>query len=377
MNSWISMLQDAAEMFLFLAVELSLLFIVISAGVSLIRQKVPDHKIQQLIGAKKGKGYLLASLLGAVTPFCSCSTIPMLRGLLSAKAGFGPTLTFLFVSPLLNPIIVGLMWVTFGWKVTLLYAIIAAGVSVLASIVLDLLGFERHIVDHKNSASSGCTTKCDDSEASVKTSAGSSCCSTSSTQLPLKTSCCTSSANPIINLRTVKNEQNVSACCSSISSEQPAVSCCSSENLGNVNLTTNTTSGPIKLAMEDALQQFKDVLPYLLLSVLIGSFIYGFIPSEWIAAHAGADNPLAIPLSAVVGIPLYIRAEAVIPLASVLMTKGMGLGALMALIIGSAGASLTEVILLKSMFRMPMIVAFLTVILGMAILMGYLTQLLF
>ncbi|HCX4652009.1 TPA: permease, partial [Escherichia coli] len=59
------------------------------------------------------------------------------------------------------------------------------------------------------------------------------------------------------------------------------------------------------------------------------------------------------------------------------MTKGMGLGALMALIIGSAGASLTEVILLKSMFRMPMIVAFLTVILGMAILMGYLTQLLF
>ncbi|EFH1240013.1 permease [Escherichia coli] len=130
---------------------------------------------------------------------------------------------------------------------------------------------------------------------------------------------------------------------------------------------------------------FISVLPYLLLSVLIGSFIYGFIPSEWIAAHAGADNPLAIPLSAVVGIPLYIRAEAVIPLASVLMTKGMGLvmtkgmglGALMALIIGSAGASLTEVILLKSMFRMPMIIAFLTVILGMAILMGYLTQFLF
>ncbi len=59
----------------------------------------------------------------------------MLRGLLSAKAGFGPTPYFLFVSPLLNPIIVGLMWVTFGWKVTLLYAIIAAGVSVLASII--------------------------------------------------------------------------------------------------------------------------------------------------------------------------------------------------------------------------------------------------
>ena len=63
-----------------------------------------------------------------------------------------------------------------------------------------------------------------------------------------------------------------------------------------------------------------------------------------------------------------------IPLASVLLGKGMGMGAVMALIIGSAGASLTEVILLKSMFRTPMMVAFLTVILGMAILMGYLAQ---
>lgn len=141
MSSWLAMLQDAAEMFVFLAVELSLLFIVISAGVSLIRQKVPDHKIQQMMGARKGKGYLLAALLGAVTPFCSCSTIPMLRGLLSAKAGFGPTLTFLFVSPLLNPIIVGLMWVTFGWKVTLLYAIMPPAspyLPVLSWILWDL-----------------------------------------------------------------------------------------------------------------------------------------------------------------------------------------------------------------------------------------------
>ncbi|MFB4181477.1 permease [Escherichia fergusonii] len=337
MSSWLAMLQDAAEMFVFLAVELSLLFMVISAGVSLIRQKVPDHKIQQMMGARKGKGYLLAALLGAVTPFCSCSTIPMLRGLLSAKAGFGPTLTFLFVSPLLNPIIVGLMWVTFGWKVTLLYAIIAAGVSVLASIILDSLRFERHIIASKSSSANCCSP--------AKTSPG-------TTFTPITASCCSSTTKPIIKLQTERNEQKISACCSS-------------------------TNSPIKVAIKDALQQFKDVLPYLLLGVLIGSFIYGFIPSAWIAAHAGADNPFAIPLSAVVGIPLYIRAEAVIPLASVLMTKGMGLGALMALIIGSAGASLTEVILLKSMFRMPMIAAFLTVILGMAILMGYLTQALF
>ncbi|EGD5158039.1 permease, partial [Escherichia coli] len=191
MSSWLAMLQDAAEMFVFLAVELSLLFIVISAGVSLIRQKVPDHKIQQMMGARKGRGYLLAALLGAVTPFCSCSTIPMLRGLLSAKAGFGPTLTFLFVSPLLNPIIVGLMWMTFGWKVTLLYAIIAAGVSVLASIILDSLGFERHIIASKSSSANCC--------APAKTSPG-------TTYTPIKVSCCSPAAKAI--------ENPVVTCCS-------------------------------------------------------------------------------------------------------------------------------------------------------------------
>ncbi|MCV5862439.1 permease, partial [Escherichia coli] len=82
MSSWLAMLQDAAEMFVFLAVELSLLFIVISAGVSLIRQKVPDHKIQQMMGARKGRGYLLAAVLGAVSPCCRCSAVRVVRGLL-------------------------------------------------------------------------------------------------------------------------------------------------------------------------------------------------------------------------------------------------------------------------------------------------------
>ncbi len=78
-----------------------------------------------------------------------------------------------------------------------------------------------------------------------------------------------------------------------------------------------------------------------------------------------------------IGIPLYIRAEAVIPLSAALAAKGMGLGAVMALIIGSAGASLTELILLKSLFRSRMIAAFLAVILGMAVTAGYLYTLVF
>ncbi|MEJ6655651.1 MAG: permease [Pseudomonas sp.] len=356
MNDWTVMLIEASKMFLFLALELSVLFLIISAGVSWLRQRIPDEKIQKMLGGRRGKGYAIAAALGSLTPFCSCSTIPMLRGLLSARAGFGPTLTFLFVSPLLNPIIVGLMWVTFGWKVTMLYTVIAAGVSVIASFLLDQWGFERYVIE-ESGAKGKCSSTCSSSDA-VPVSSKAACCNASapspsiSIASPAQAKSCCTPAKP----------STEAACCTKNSSADPVVS---------------TAPSGIRLACTEAWQQFKDVLPYLALGVLIGSFIYGFIPSEWIADHAGADNPLAILLSAVIGIPLYIRAEAVIPLASVLLAKGMGIGAVLALIIGSAGASLTEVILLKSMFRTPMIVAFLTVILGMAVFMGYLVSFLF
>lgn len=119
------------------------------------------------------------------------------------------------------------------------------------------------------------------------------------------------------------------------------------------------------------------VLPYLLIGVSLGSFIYGFVPGDFIAAHASGDSLLAVPIAAVIGIPLYVRAEALIPLSAVLVSKGMGLGAVMALIIGGSGASLTEVILLKSMFRTKMVAAFLVVILGMAIFAGYFFQIIY
>lgn len=101
------------------------------------------------------------------------------------------------------------------------------------------------------------------------------------------------------------------------------------------------------------------------------------MPTELVAKFANEENPFAISIAAIIGIPLYIRAEAVIPLSAALAAKGMGLGAVMALIIGSAGASLTEVILLKSIFYNKMIIAFLTVILSMAMGAGFLYSVIF
>ncbi|QIZ77140.1 permease [Ferrimonas lipolytica] len=292
-------LQQTAEMFLFLATELTLLFLIISYGVGVLQEYIPPAKIQSILGAKKGKGYVMAALLGAITPFCSCSTIPFLKGLLRAKAGFGTMMVFLFASPLLNPIIIGLFLVTFGWQVTLFYFAVAMGVSLFAGIILERLGFERFIKPEALEAA--------------------------------KPSCCGSSCG------------------------------------GN----SKPISKWVKI-WRATWKDFKTVLPYLAAGVALGSLIYGFLPAEWVASVASKDNPFAVPVSAVIGIPLYIRAEAVIPLSAALAAKGMSLGAVMALIIGSAGASLTEVILLKSIFKNQLVAAFLVVIIAMAISAGYL-----
>ena len=331
-DEFLASLQEAVEMFIFLGVELTVLFLLISFLVGIIQAKVPAERIQRILSSQGGRGYISAAALGSVTPFCSCSTIPMLAGLLKARAGFGPTVTFLFTSPLLNPIIIGLFLVTFGWKITVTYAAFALAVSVVAGYLLERFGFARYIREEVFAEQSLGSCNAD------KTSA------CSSAKMERKSSCC--------------GEEQLDLC-----SDGTAV--IASSGLDWVSIWQETW------------QQFVKVLPYLLLGIAIGAFTHGFMPSELIAEYAGENNPLAIPIAAIIGIPLYIRAAAVIPLSGALIAKGMALGSVMALIIGSAGASLTEVILLGSLFKTPMIIAFLLVVLGMAISAGFLFSMLF
>lgn len=296
-----SAIQEAAYMFAFLATELTLLFLAVSYLVGVLQEYIPPQKIQSILASKNGKGYVVAALLGAITPFCSCSTIPFLKGLLRANAGFGTMMVFLFSSPLLNPIIIGLFVVTFGVGVAVYYFSLALVISVIAGFTLEKLGFERFI----------------------------------------------------------KPQAYV----------EPQSNGCGGQSLGMAPVNKWQRIG------RNTWADFRSALPFLLVGISLGSMIYGFMPTDFIAQYAGKDNVFAIPVAAIIGVPLYIRAEAVIPISAALLAKGMGLGAIMALIIGSAGASLTEVILLKSLFKNQMILAFLVVVLGMAILSGLILNL--
>ena len=137
-------LLTAVEFFVTVFSELAILFVLISFVVSLINQKLPPQKIKKLLSGNRGYG--IAVGLGAVTPFCSCSTLPMTIGLIQARAAFGPIMAFLFTSPLLNPFIVGLFWVSFGAKVTLIYAIFVVLLASLSGFMLEKFGFDRYIL---------------------------------------------------------------------------------------------------------------------------------------------------------------------------------------------------------------------------------------
>ncbi|EPJ43873.1 MAG: putative permease [Osedax symbiont Rs1] len=296
------MLANTVSMFVTLFTELSILFIAISLLVAVINQRLPAEKIQRLLGGKNGRGYVTAAALGAITPFCSCSTIPMLIGMLKARAGFGPTMTFLFTSPLLNPIVIALFIRVLGIKTTIAYAVLALSVAIFAGALLSSLGFERYIKQQ---------------------------------MLAIKKS--------------------------------PSV-------LKNPATSAGKTDGKAinwRNAWFESWSLFKSMFPYMLIAMLIGAVVHGFVPVGFFSSIASADNPLAVPSAALIGIPLYIRVSALLPLVGSFVAKGVSIGAVIALIIGSGGASLPELILLNRLFYWPLLLAFIAVIFCMAIIGGY------
>ncbi|MEE4242036.1 MAG: permease [Desulfopila sp.] len=321
--------RESLEFFVFAMVELTVLFIGISFLVGVINEFLPQEKVKGLLSAKRGRGYFMGAILGGLTPFCSCSTIPMMVGLLKAGAGFGPTMSFLFASPLVNPVLIGLFLTLMGTKITVIYSLMALSLAILSGYILQKAGFARYLKEETLHGGGGCG--CADSKQPEK-------------QLQ--------SIGSIAAFSAVSSPAHATAggCC-----EVPAAS------------ETNRW----KRIFEEAVKQFRAFLPFILLGVAIGSVIHGFMPADLVAQLAGKDNPMAIPVSAVIGIPLYIRASTMLPIAASLVAKGMSFGAVIALIVGGAGASLPEVTMLKGLFRAPLLAAFLAAVFFMAITTGF------
>jgi len=338
----------AGKFFLVIAGELILIFVVVSFIIGLLLEYLPPTRVRDFLSNKfTWVQYLLGAGLGALTPFCSCSTVPITAGLLKGGVPFGPTMAFLFSSPVLNPIIIALLLSLLGIKVTVAYVVITFFGSMAMAALLSKLGMEKQVKPLMNFEASCCTTETNSYTTTLKSQ-------------PAATACCSSgSAQPLtlITLPTIES------------------SCCSANLEANV-----SPRAPFKEKLRSAsiaaVDTFKGVFWYLLLGAGIGAFIYGFFPQDLVVKLAGPGNPWSIPIAAAIGVPMYIRAETVIPIAAALVGKGMGVGTVLALVIGGAGASIPEMIILSSMFKKKLIIAFALNVFVIAVVAGYLVEIL-
>lgn len=321
-------LQEALNFFIIGFIELSILFLGVSFLVEILNALMNPQKVQKVLSSNKS-GYLIASVLGSITPFCSCSSIPLTMGLIKAKAGFGPIMTFLFTSPLLNPIVIVVFFITFGIEVTIVYSVVAFSASLVAGFTLEKLGFEKYIKEIGQSSESSCC----DSKPLFKVSQNS-------------------------NFK-LKNESD---------------SCCTTEKENKKSFWKKVFSKDIVMK---TWKQFLSFIPYIAIGIGIGAFVHGFVPDDIIKEYAGDDNIFAVPFSAIIGIPLYIRASTMVGLGPELIESGVNMGSILALTIAGAGASLPEMIMLKKIFKLPIMIAFIIVVFTMAIGCGYLVNIYF
>lgn len=303
-------LSDSWAYFLHLLVTLIPLFIGASFLVGLVREYLPPERIEATLRRRnRGSGNVAAAGLGAVTPFCSCSTVPVLAGLLGAGAPLGLAFSFLLASPLVNEIAVVLLLGIFGPVVTVGYVVLTLSLAILGGIVLDRFDLERYVKD-------------------VQITAGG---------------------------RTVRTDGGTAGC----DCQATTVDRGHRERVGT--------------AATGALSFFRETVPYLLLGISIGALIHGAVPANVLTTIAGPSNPLAVPLAALAGSPLYVSVAGMLPIAASLSAKGIPIGTVIAFVVGGAGVSIPNLILLNKLFERRLLVVYA----GIVVVIGTLTGVLF
>lgn len=302
-------LLDSWAYFVHLAVILVPLFIGASFLVGLAQEYLPPERVERkLRGHDEGTGNIAAAGLGAVTPFCSCSTVPVLAGLLQAGAPLGLAFSFLLASPLVNEIAVLLLVGLFGIEITIYYVVLTFLAAVIGGIVIGRLGLAEHVKD----------------------------------------------------VRIVEEtEQTVAA-------DGGSVDCCT----GGPVSTEQTHRQHIETAAREAWSFFVETLPYLILGMTLGALIHGVVPVNVLHAVLGSENPLAVPLAALAGAPVYISLSGMLPIAASLSEQGIAIGTVLAFVIGGAGVSIPNLILLNKLFERRLLLVYAGTIVTIGIVVG-------
>jgi len=306
-------LLDSWDYFVHLSIVLTPLFIGASFLVGLAQEYLPPERVEGILRSRnQGSGNVLAAGLGAVTPFCSCSTVPVLAGLLGAGAPTGMSFSFLLASPLVNWIAVFLLFGLFGAAVTAAYVAATLVAAVVGGLVIGVLGVEEYVKDVRITAG-GREYATDGGAASSAEGCG-SCASTGA----------------------------------------------------------RTHRERFSAAGEGTLSFFWDTLPYLVVGVAIGALIHGAVPAEFLRRIAGPGNPLATPLATLAGAPVYVSISGMLPIAHSLTEQGVPIGTVIAFVIGGAGISIPNLILLNKIFERRLLAIYAATVVTVGVVVGVL-----
>ena len=139
-----SLLAGAVNFFIYDTIKIFILMSVIIFCVSIIRSYLPPEKIRAILSHKsKYAGNAIASLLGIITPFCSCSAIPLFLGFVQAGVPLGTTFSFLVASPMINEVALVLLLGLFGWKIAFMYIVSGLIISILSGIIIGKMKVEN------------------------------------------------------------------------------------------------------------------------------------------------------------------------------------------------------------------------------------------
>ncbi|MYL17469.1 permease [Halorubrum distributum] len=314
-------LLDSWDYFLHLAMVLTPLFIGASFLVGLAQEYLPPERVEEMLRARDhGSGNVLAAGLGAVTPFCSCSTVPVLAGLLGAGAPTGMAFSFLLASPIVNWIAVFLLFGLFGTGVTVAYVTTALLAAIVAGLIIGTFELDGYIKD-------------------VRITAGG---------------------------REIATDGGATPSDASGAADAGGCSECGTTT------TNRTHKERVIAAGEGALSFFRDTLPYIAVGIAIGALIHGAVPAEFLQQIAGPGNPLATPIAALAGAPIYVSISGMLPIAHSLTEAGIPIGTVIAFVIGGAGISIPNLILLNKLFERRLLAIYATTVVTIGITVGVL-----
>jgi len=290
-------LTSAVWFFLFEVPKVMLLLTLIVFFVGIIRTFFSPERTRKILEGKPlFAGNVLAGLLGIVTPFCSCSAIPLFLGFVEAGIPLGVTFSFLIAAPMINEVAVVLLFGLFGWKTALLYTSTGLLIAISAGWLIGKLKAEKYIESWVLEMKSG---------------------------------------------NTEYHEEKI----------------------------------PFHTRIEKGFTAVKEIVGkvwiYIILGIAVGAGVHGYVPENFMASLMGKSAWWSVPLSIIIGVPLYSNAAGIIPIVQALLEKGASLGTSLAFMMSVIGLSLPEMIILKKVLKLPMIIIFVSVVAIGIMIVGY------